>query len=54
MILINSTNLGPDGTYMNQYNQTIQKIGQTRLRSLELLHCILSFLHPSYGALGKA
>jgi len=54
MLVINEVNLGPDGRYVNQYGETIQKIGQARLRALELLHCILTFLHPSYGVLAKA
>lgn len=54
LVLINTVDLGPEGTYTNQYNQKIQKFGQSRLRSLEIINSLLSFMHPSYGALAQA
>ena len=55
LIVINTVELGPDGRYTNQYNQNIQKFGQTRLRALELIYTILQFFpNPSYGALAQA
>ena len=54
LVLINTVDMGPNAKYTNQYNRHIYKFGQARLRSLEILNKILSFLHPSYGALASA
>ena len=54
LVLINTVDLGPEGRYTNQYNKNIQKFGQSRLRSLELISTLLSYMHPSYGALAQA
>ena len=46
---------GTDGAYYtNQYGEKIRRMGQARLKSLELIHSILLLLYPSAGALIKA
>ena len=54
LVIINTVDLGTYGRYTNQYNKHIQKFGQSRLRSLEIINQLLSFLHPSYGQLAQA
>lgn len=40
-----------DNTYTNQNKLTVKKIGQKRLKSLELMHSVLQLLYPSNGKL---
>ena len=54
-MLINQNDIdSANATYVNQQNATIRKIGQTRLKALELFQTILSLLHPSLGVLAAA
>ena len=39
---------------INQYDVKVDRFGQTRLRSLELMFNIFSLLHPSNGVLASA
>lgn len=58
LILMNSNDLsisqGNDFYYMNQYGSRVKKIGQTRLKCLELMHSILVLLYPTLGHLAAA
>lgn len=40
-----------DNTLRNQNMRTVKKIGQKRLRSLEVMHNVLQLLYPSNGKL---
>ena len=56
MIIINNkgTYTGGATKYENQQKMVITKFGQTRLRSLELIHSVLQLLHPTLGVLASA
>jgi len=56
LIIINGkdTREGFAPKYTNQQNLEITKIGQVRLRSLELVQQVLSLMHPTNGALAAA
>jgi hypothetical protein len=43
-----------ESTYVNQQGLKINKIGQIRLRALELIQLMLSLMHPSNGPLAAA
>ena len=56
LIMINNkgTYTGGASRYENQSKTVITKFGQTRLRSLELIHAVLQLLHPTLGVLAAA
>ena len=43
-----------EATYTNQNGNTVKRIGQKRLKSLEVIHSILQLLHPSNGKLAQS
>lgn len=55
MVLINSKDTDEESPFMsNQNNISIRKIGQIRIRSLELLQHVFALMHGTLGKLAKA
>lgn len=52
LILLNGADLEPS-TYQNQQGLEVRRFGLSRLRALELLHNMLSLLHPTLGPLAR-
>lgn len=51
LLTITHEELNDDREYSNQNKKRIQKIGQKRLKSLEVMHSLLQLLYPSNGKL---
>jgi hypothetical protein len=51
-----NSNVGDYGKsyIVNQQGVKVKKFGNTRLRSLELIHCLFQRLFPGFGALVRA
>lgn len=52
LILLNSADLEAS-TYVNQQGNEVPRFGPSRLRALELLHNLLTLLHPTLGPLAR-
>jgi len=51
LLTVTQEELDEDREYSNQNRKRIQKIGQKRLKSLEVMHSLLQLLYPSNGKL---